>query len=146
MEMSAPLKNTNDADAELASFLWRGKKLQDHIFCIVFYYVKMVQKHHLKDLKFPVSSFSSSPTTGTKACPRPVLLPLKPWQRERVNKGLHGGQVTWAEPYETAVGINPKKVTKNVSKNLLQEPILGVELSEEIKNPSTVKLIPEVQA
>ena len=30
--------------------------------------------------------------------------------------------------------------------NLLQEPILGVELSQEIKNPPTIKLIPEVQA
>ena len=36
------------------------------------------EKDH-QDLKFPVSSFSSSLAKGTKAWPRPVLLPLRPW-------------------------------------------------------------------
>ena len=93
IEMSAPLKNTNDA--EFVSFL-----------------------------KFPVSSFSSSPTTGTRACPSPVLLPLKPLNKTLKTINTHG----------------------ELFKNLLQEPVLGIELSEEVKNPDAVKLIPEVQA
>ena len=50
---------------------------EEKIYTIV-YTEKPVEEKDDQNLKFPVSSFSSSLAKGTRAWPRPVLLPLRP--------------------------------------------------------------------
>ena len=88
-----------------------------------------------QNLKFPVSSFSSSLAKGTRAWPRPVLLPLRPWWNafgEKIQQKIKTSQKIGA--------------TRSDIRHLLQKPVLGVELPEKVEDPCSVKLVPEVQA